>query len=182
MAGAALGSGRRALLSVDRLCLALLLFVCPDMVAAADWLAMRTTADTHLHSLDKSRLLIDGEEITYWRRVVFTQPQLSRHGQAGSALFYERLDCARHTLQMKNWLLYDQAGKLIDQAAEPDREPSPIVPDSLADSLEQTLCRMIGSKRPVPGMDGAGQPSVQVGSNGRQPEAGPAGEPVPTPR
>lgn len=165
-----------------RLCLALALSACSGMAVAADWLAMRTTADSHLHSLDKSRLLIDGEEITYWRRVVFAQPQPSRHGPAGSALFYERLDCARHTLQMKNWLLYDQAGKLIDQAAEPDREPSPIVPDSLADSLEQTLCRMIGSKRSVAGVDSAGQPAADVVDGGKPPQAGPAAGPVPVPR
>ncbi|MBB5019455.1 hypothetical protein HNQ59_002757 [Chitinivorax tropicus] len=113
---------------------------------AAEWQALRLN-DPNLHSIDQSRILIDGTVLTYWRKVVFSSPQVVRQGQAASGLFRERLDCTQHSLLTLNWVLFDRLGQPLDQSTGADKEATTIMPDSLADQLEVAMCRLIGQKR-----------------------------------
>ncbi|WP_137936649.1 surface-adhesin E family protein [Chitinivorax sp. B] len=124
----------------------LLCLFLPALSWGADWQALRLN-DSHLHSIDQSKVLIDSTYITYWRKVVFSSPQTIRQGVVSSGLFRERIDCAQHTLLTLNWMLFDRVGLQVDHAGSADKEASLIVPDSLADQLETVLCRMIGQKR-----------------------------------
>jgi hypothetical protein len=70
--------------------------LCTAPVQAAEWVPVGAP-DQNQHAYDRSKLTVDGEAITYWRRVVFRSPQPLKAGTARMALYRERIDCRSHS-------------------------------------------------------------------------------------
>ena len=52
---------------------------------AAEWVRV-SVIDANQHWYDRSKIYVDGDLVTYWRRVSFRAPQRSKAGMAGSAM------------------------------------------------------------------------------------------------
>ena len=123
---------RAALLAA--LCVAL-----PSGVHAADWVRVEA-GDQHQHFYDRSKIAVDQEKVTYWRRVVFRAPQPARNGNARMAMYRESIDCLHHTYRALGYLLYAQDGAVIDNVYTPDSTPEPIIPETVGDRFESLMC------------------------------------------
>lgn len=121
-------------------CLTAMVWLAP--AGAADWVPV-SVPDQHQHSYDRSKLLIDGDSITYWRRVVFRTPQAAKTGMARMALYRERIDCRSHTNHTLGYLLYAQDGAIIENSYTPDAKSEPIVPQTVGDRFELLLCALV---------------------------------------
>jgi hypothetical protein len=117
----------------------ILLALLPLSALAADWVRV-DAADQNTHYYDRSKLGVDGDEITYWRRVVFRTPQPVKGGAARMAMYRERIDCARHTYRTLGYLLYAQDGSVLDNVYTPDATAAPIIPETVGDRFETLMC------------------------------------------
>lgn len=128
----------------------LLLLAClataPSVAIAAEWVKIHTAADQSLYFYDRSKLFLNDDEITYWKKVAFTTPQPFKDKLIASALYRERIHCAEHTLKLISYLLYTPAGELFEYAPTKEGDPAPIIPDSLGDVFEKTLCPLVRQK------------------------------------
>lgn len=118
------------------------LLVLPVSLGAADWVRV-DTADQHQHAYDRSKLHIDADSVTYWRRVVFRAPQPARAGAARMAMYRESMDCARHTYRTLGYLLYGQDGAVLDNVYTPDAPAEPIIPETVGDRFESLMCMFV---------------------------------------
>ena len=125
----------------------LLLLSAPVATGAADWSAMRGGPGGDLHYLDRSKLVVSGNEITYWRKVVFQTPQTVQGAAAHSGLLRERINCSEHTLKLVSHLYYGADGGVIEYVASQEGDASPIIPDTLGDFLEKRLCPQVWKKQ-----------------------------------
>jgi hypothetical protein len=114
---------------------------------AADWSSMRGVPGGDLHYLDRSKLVVSGNEITYWRKVVFQTPQTVQGAAAFSGLLRERINCSEHTLKLVSYLYYGADGGVIEYVASLEGSASPIIPDTLGDLLEKRLCPQVWKKQ-----------------------------------
>ena len=107
---------------------------------AADWLTLviPNTEDKYLY--DRSKLVVQGSEITYWKKVLFKQPPTVKGKLATSGLMRERIDCKEHTLRLLSYLYHDAQGAVIEYVAEGEKEGAPIIPETVGDWFEQALC------------------------------------------
>jgi len=123
--------------------LASLLALCLCVPAqAADWVRVGTP-DQHQHFYDRSKLAIEGEQITYWRRVMFRTPQPAKSGKARIAMYRERIDCEKHTYRTLGYLLYAQEGAILDNVYTPEAAPEPIIPETVGDRFETLMCLIV---------------------------------------
>lgn len=113
---------------------------------AASWvhLAIPHTDDKYYY--DRSKLVIDGEQITYWKKALFKPPRAIKNQLAASGLMRERIDCHEHTLRLLSYLYHDAKGGVIEYVAEAEKEGAPIIPETVGDWFEQALCSKL---RPV---------------------------------
>ncbi len=129
----------------------LLLLAClaaaPSVTIAAEWVRIHTAADQSLYYYDRSKLFLNDDEITYWKKVAFATPQPFKDKLIASGLYRERIHCAEHTLKLISYLLYTPAGELFEYAPTKEGEPAPIIPDSLGDVFEKALCPLVLRKR-----------------------------------
>ena len=109
---------------------------------AADWVRVGTP-DQHQHSYDRSKLAIEENQITYWRRVVFRTPQPARSGKARMAMYRERVDCTQHTYRTLGYLLYAQNGSILENVYDPDAPWQPIIPETVGDRFETLMCLIV---------------------------------------
>jgi hypothetical protein len=126
--------------------------------AAADWVWV-DTPDTHQHYYDRSKVLVDGDQVTYWRRVVFRTPQATKAGPARSAMYRERVDCRTHTGRTLGYLLYGGDGGVIENAYTPDAAAEPVVPDTVGDHYEKLMCGLAATMSSAP----AAPPATSTG-------------------
>lgn len=110
---------------------------------AADWVKIHSGADQSQYFYDRSKLFIQTNEITYWRKVVFNPPQVFNDRLVASGLYRERIQCDEHNLQLISYLLYSPTGEVLEYAPTKDGEAAPIIPDSLGDVFEKALCPMV---------------------------------------
>src|SRR5689334_6113552 len=94
---------------------------------AAEWVRV-STIDIHQHWYDRSKIFVDGDVVTYWRRVTFHTPQRSKAGLASSAMYRERVDCRTHMHTTLGYLLYLKDQGVLENVHTPDAAPEPIVP------------------------------------------------------
>lgn len=113
---------------------------------AADWTRV-AAKDQHQHYYDRGKLAIDGEQITYWRRVVFRPAQSTRNGIAASAMYRERIDCALHTHRTLGYLLYAKDGSVLENVYTPEAPSEPIVPETVGDRFESAMCTLVARER-----------------------------------
>lgn len=112
-------------------------------VNAAEWAAIEGVADGDQFFYDKSKLFISDNEITYWKKAVFIAPRLFKDKLTASALYRERINCAEHTLKLISYLLYTPSGEAAEYVATATGEATPIIPDSLGDIFEKSLCPLV---------------------------------------
>ena len=129
----------------------LLLLIClaaaPSVTIAAEWVKIHSAADQSLYFYDRSKLFFNDDEVTYWKKVVFITPQTFKEKLIASGLYRERIHCAEHTLKLISYLLYTPAGELFEYAPTKEGDPAPIIPDSLGDVFEKTLCPLVRQKQ-----------------------------------
>lgn len=114
---------------------------------AAEWVKIRSPAEGHQFFYDKAKLFIQGNEITYWKKVVFNPPQPFKEKIAASGLYRERIHCAEHTLKLISYLLYGPSGEIVEYVSSAEGEAAPIIPDSLGDVFEKSLCPLVWRKQ-----------------------------------
>jgi Surface-adhesin protein E len=126
------------------LCIATVLCCAPAL--AADWVPV-AAPDQNLHAYDRTKLFVDGDSITYWRRVVFRTPQPTKAGAARMALYRERIDCRGHTQHTLGYLLYAQDGNIIENVYTPDAPAVPVIPGTVGDRFEGLMCVFVDEDR-----------------------------------
>ena len=126
--------------------LGLALALCALPARAADWVRV-AAPDQNQHSYDRSKLFVDGDTITYWRRVVFPTPQPVKEGSARMALYRERIDCRSHIHRTLGYLLYAQDGNVIENVYTPDAAAEPIIPATVGERFEQVMCAFVEQDR-----------------------------------
>jgi len=116
-------------------------------VTAAEWIRVRPLAEGDQYFYDRSKLFINGDEITYWKKVAFRTPATVKGQAAVSGLYRERIHCAEHTLKLISYLLYAGDGSTIEYIASQEGEPAPIIPDTIGDVFEKTVCDLVRQKQ-----------------------------------
>jgi hypothetical protein len=111
----------------------------PLGVHAVDWTRVEAS-DQHQHFYDRSKVHVDQDSVTYWRRVVFRAPQPARTGSARMAMYRETIDCARHTYRLLGYLLYAQDGSVLENVYTPDAAAEAIIPETIGDRFETLMC------------------------------------------
>ena len=120
--------------------IAALLYVA-GTASAAEWVRV-STIDIHQHWYDRSKIFVDGELVTYWRRVAFRTPQRSKSGLASSAMYRERVDCRTHMHTTFGYLLYAKDQSVLENVHTPDATAQAIVPETVGDQFEKLMCAL----------------------------------------
>jgi len=123
----------------------LLLLVC-GTVGAADWVVVHTAPEGDQYFYDASKLAISGNEITYWKKVTFKSPYSYKGQQVASALHRERIHCGEHTVRPLTHIVHAVSGAVVEHLAA-DSEAEAIIPETVGDVFEQTLCTLVQLKR-----------------------------------
>jgi hypothetical protein len=113
---------------------------------AADWQRVPSVGNDQ-HFYDRSKVTIAGDEVTYWRKVVFAKPVRVKAGTAKIALYRERMHCRDHTLRALSWQLLADEGAVIEASTAPEPEPSPVVPETVGDRFQSVMCALLESAR-----------------------------------
>jgi len=114
---------------------------------SAEWVALPAAGAADQYFYDRSKLTIKEEEITFWKKVVFKEPQPIHGKDAASGLLRERIHCAEHTAKLVSYLYYSASGETVDYVAQDDSEPAAIIPDTVGDAFERVLCPMVWHKQ-----------------------------------
>jgi hypothetical protein len=128
----------------------LLLFfiLCTSLSAqGAQWIKLPGPSGGDTYYYDRSKLYISGDEITYWKKIVFLSPQDTKKGLAASGLYRERINCAEHTLKMISYLLYNGNGGVIEYVPDHEEPATPIIPDTIGDIFEHSLCALVAQHK-----------------------------------
>jgi hypothetical protein len=125
----------------------LLLLLVPLSAQGAEWLPVAAPKGSDQFYYDASKLVIDNEEIAYWKKVLFRAPQPVKGQMAASALFRERIHCGEHTLKTLSHLYQGTDGSVIEYAENQDATAAPIIPESIGDLFEQALCPQVRKKQ-----------------------------------
>lgn len=115
-------------------------------VGAADW-AKVPAAGTDAHFFDRTNITIRHDEVTYWRKVVFSRPARVRSGLARSAVYQEAIHCRDHTLRTLAWQLFADDGAMIESATSPESEASAIAPETIGDRFQAAMCDLVDARR-----------------------------------
>lgn len=111
-------------------------------VRAADWLDVGVRGPDRMF-YDAAKLHIADNTVSYWRRVDFRMPMPTARGLAYSALYRERMDCAKRSVATLGFLLYGDSGSVIENVYLPQARTVAIVPDSAVEQFAQTLCPIV---------------------------------------
>lgn len=125
-------------------------FCLSGIAHAANWVHLDIPNTDDRYYYDKSKLVIDGEQITYWKKALFKPPRSVKNQLATSGLMRERIDCHEHTLRLLSFLYHDAKGAVIEYVPEAEKEGVPIIPETVGDWFEQSLCSKL---RPPPDRD-----------------------------
>jgi hypothetical protein len=126
---------------MNRSTLGLSLLCAMATAQAAEWVRV-STIDLHQHWYDRSKIFVDGDVVTYWRRVTFRTPQRSKAGMAASALYRERVDCRTHLHTTLGYLLYSKEQSILENVHTPDAAPEAIIPETVGDQFEKLMCSL----------------------------------------
>lgn len=133
------------LLSAPLLLTALLLG--SQAARAADWVPVAVAGSDDQYFYDRSKLLIKDDEISFWQKIVFHDPQPVNDGAAVSSLRLERMDCAEHSSRLVSRLFFTESGTLLERLDKSDSAAEPIIPDSAGDVFEAALCPQVWQKQ-----------------------------------
>lgn len=127
--------------------IALLLGLVPVSAWGADWTRLTQIRGDDQYFYDRSKLVIEGDEITYWKKVVFKHPQPMKNQLAAWSLMRERINCAQHTLRLISYLYYAADGSTIEYVPDHEKEGTPIIPDTLGDAFERYMCELVKARQ-----------------------------------
>jgi hypothetical protein len=116
-------------------------------VGAAEWVIVHTAPEGDQYYYDASKLAIQGNEITYWKKVAFKSPYSYKDQQVASALYRERIHCTEHTLKPLTHIVHGVSGAVIEQVTANEAEAAAIIPETIGDVFEQTLCTLVKMKQ-----------------------------------
>lgn len=122
------------------ICILLLAQISP--AGAADWIALSIPRTEDRYFYDRSKLVVDGDDVTYWKKALFKPPRPVKNQLAHSALMRERINCHEHTLRLLSYLYYDVHGTVIEYVTEAEKQGDPIIPETVGDRFEQALCAL----------------------------------------
>jgi hypothetical protein len=114
---------------------------------AAEWVPLASAGAVDQYFYDRSKLSIKDDEITFWKKVVFSTPQSINGKTVASGLLRERIHCAEHTAKLVSYLYYSATGETVEYIAKDESEAAPIIPDTVGDAFEQKLCPMVWRKQ-----------------------------------
>ncbi len=126
--------------------LSVLLLALPGLAAAAEWTVVHVGPEGNQYYYDASKLTISGNEITYWKKVLFKKPLAYKGQLAASALYRERIHCGDFTVKPLSHVIHAVGGGVIEQIAA-EGEASAIIPDTFGDLFEAALCPQVRAKR-----------------------------------
>ncbi len=109
---------------------------------AAEWTRIDIPYTTDEYFFDRSKLVVNGNEVTYWKKVQFMPPRPVKQSQASSTLMRERIDCREHTLRLLSFVYHDAQGAVIEYVADAEQAGAPVIPDTVGDRFEQVLCAL----------------------------------------
>lgn len=115
---------------------------------AADWVRIAIPYTEDIYFYDRSKLVVNGNEVTYWKKVQFTPARSVKNALAKSSLMRERINCHEHTLRLLSFLYHDAQGAQIEYVADAEKEGAPIIPDTVGDQFEQVLCTLARATGP----------------------------------
>lgn len=124
-----------------------LLLLAPLAAHGAEWLPIASPKGSDQFFYDASKLVIENEEVTYWKKVVFQTPQPVKGQLAASGLFRERIHCGDHTLKPLSYVYQGTDGSSIEYVENKDPTAAPIIPESVGDLFEQALCKLVRQKQ-----------------------------------
>jgi hypothetical protein len=124
----------------------ILMLASPASGLAADWVRV-PAAGNDQHFYDRSKVNVSGDEVTYWRKVVFARPVRVKAGNAKSALYRERMHCRDHTLRALSWQLLADEGAVIESSTAPEGEAASIVPETVGDRFQSVMCGFVEARR-----------------------------------
>lgn len=118
------------------------------VVDAADWTRIATVG-VDVHSYDRSKVAIRGDEVSYWRKVVFAAPVRVRAGLARSAIYHERIHCRDHTLKALAWQLFADEGGMLESTTVPEADVAAIAiaPETVGDRFQDLMCGLVEARR-----------------------------------
>jgi len=131
----------------------LLFLLLASNALAADWVRIALPYTKDVYFYDRSKLVLNGNEVTYWKKVHFMPARRVKNLLASSSLMRERINCREHTLRLLSFLYQDAQGAQIEYVADAEKEGAPIIPDTVGDQFEQVLCalaRESGTFVPIP--------------------------------
>lgn len=114
---------------------------------AAEWVPLASAGAVDQYFYDRSKFSIKDDEITFWKKVVFSTPQSINGKTVASGLLRERIHCAEHTAKLISYLYYSASGETVEYIAKDESEAAPIIPDTVGDAFEQKLCPMVWRKQ-----------------------------------
>ena len=117
-------------------------------VQAADWVRISIPHTDDEYFYDRSKLVVNGNEVTYWKKVQFIPPRSVKKLLASSTLMRERINCREHTLRLLSFLYHDAQGAQIEYVADAEASAAPIIPDTVGDQFEQVLCALARESGP----------------------------------
>lgn len=124
----------------------LTLLLCCGGANAAEWAIVHTAPEGDQYFYDASRLSVSGNEITYWKKVIFRSPYAYKGKPAASALYRERIHCVEHTVKPLSYIVHGVSGAVIEHVAA-EGEAAPIVPETIGDVFEQVMCAQAALRR-----------------------------------
>ena len=114
---------------------------------AAEWTRLMRIPGEDQYFYDRSKLVIQGDEITYWKKVVFHKPQPVKNQSAAWVLMREQINCVQHTLRLVSYLYYAADGATIEYVPDHEKEGTPIIPDTLGDAFERNMCELVRARQ-----------------------------------
>lgn len=150
--------------------IACLTFTCLSLstnVFSADW-APVPTGDGNQHYYDRSKVFVSGDEVTYWRRVVFATAHPVKGGFARSAMYRERVQCKQHRITTYGYLLYSSDGSVLENVYTPDAQDNAIVPETVGERFERVMCSVAN---PAPDPPPAQKPAPAKEASPRKAES-----------
>ena len=108
---------------------------------AAEWIRV-STIDVNQHWYDRSKIYVDRDLATYWRRVIFRTPQRSKAGIAGSAMYRERVNCRTHQTTTLGYLLYTAEHGVLENVHTADAVAEPVIPETVGDQFAKLMCSL----------------------------------------
>ncbi len=113
---------------------------------AAEWVQLPINGNDQ-YFYDNSKLVFHGDEVTYWKKVQFKTPQPHKGSEVASGVLRERINCAEHSAKLLSYLYYSPAGETVEYNAQDESAPVPIIPDTVGDVFDRTLCPIVWRKQ-----------------------------------